>query len=68
MTGIQKAIAAAGSQQAVADFLGVSQQAVSEMERKGHAPLKHIVALESEYGIPRIELISPHLRDLLVRE
>lgn len=68
MTGIQKCITIAGSQKKVAEFLGVSQQAVSEMEAKGYAPTKHIVALESEYGVDRKDLINPRLRDLLARE
>ncbi len=68
MTGIQKCITIAGSQKKVADFLGVTQQAVSEMEKKGYVPEVHVVGLSAEYGVPKKELINPRLRALLDEE
>lgn len=68
MNGIQKAITLAGSQRALAQHLGVSQQAVSEWEKRGYAPDARIVEIEAEYGIDRIELVNPALRRLLERK
>lgn len=68
VTGIKTVIALAGSQRAVADFLGVRQQAVSEMERKGYVPIVHVVGLSAEYGVPKRDLIDPRLRALLDEE
>jgi len=68
MTGIQKAITIAGSQKALGDHLGVSQQAVSEWEKRGYVPVERIVEIEAEFGVERAELIDPRLRDLLIRE
>ena len=64
MTGIQKIIVLAGSQQAVADFCGVRQQAVSEWERQGFVPADRVAALEKRYGVDRRHLINPRLRAL----
>lgn len=72
MTGIQKAITLAGSQNALAQFLSglrkdrrVSQQAVSEWEKRGYVPDGWILEVEAEYKIDRVELINPATRRLL---
>lgn len=63
-TALDRAIAAAGSQSALARKLGVSQNAVSRWQR-GLSPLpaEHVQAVEAATGISRHELrpdIYPH--------
>lgn len=63
--GIEQAIDLAGGQQALADLLGVSQQAVAAMKRKGYAPLDKAKRIVDLFGtIPLRELVAPELRDL----
>ena len=63
--GIFKAVKAAGSQTALAEAMGVSQQAISKWIRFGWVPVDRAIEIESMYAIPRRELVSPKLRDLL---
>lgn len=42
MTGLDKAVALAGSQKQLASKLDISQQAISEWVAKGHTPLGRI--------------------------
>lgn len=65
MTGIQKAVDAAKTQQALADQLGVSQQMISKWVKRGYAPAERAVEIEAQYGVSRSELIKPSLRSLL---
>ena len=65
MTGIEKAIEKAGGVTALADFLGVSRQAVHQWKEQGFVPTHRVVEIETEYGVDRRELIDPNLRDLL---
>ena len=64
-TGIIDAVAAAGSQQKLADTLGVSQQAVAEWVKRGYAPITRLVDIEAQYGIPRVRLINPKYSNAL---
>lgn len=64
-TGIEKAVDAVGSQQRLADLLGCTQQAVSEMVRRGYAPSERVVEIEALTGVPRKELVNPRLLSLL---
>lgn len=65
LTGIQAAVRAAGGQGKMATALGVSQQAVSLWLRRGYVPPRHIVQIETLYGVPRARLINPKIADLL---
>ena len=65
MKGIDKAILAAGGQVKLAEHLGVTQQNVSSWRRKGFVPLHWVVPVEQLTGVPRAELISPKLVDLV---
>lgn len=65
MTGIEKAIAAAGSEQALGEMLGVSQQAVSKMKRRGFVPLSRVDQIVNVMRIAREELIDPKLKEAL---
>lgn len=64
-SGIARAVAAAGSQENLADYLGCTQQAVSEWVRRGYVPASRAVEIEAQYGVPRIDLLSRKLRDLV---
>lgn len=65
MTGIEKTVTAAGGLSALARHLGVSRQRVQGWSRQGFVPHKWVRKIEAEFGVPRRELLAPHLRDLL---
>jgi hypothetical protein len=65
VSGIDRAIAAAGSQAKIAADLGVKQQAVSIWKAKGFAPVKRAVEMEHLYGVPRVSMVSPKLLSVL---
>ncbi len=65
MRGIDKAVELAGSQQELARQLGVSQQAISEWVQRGYVPVGRVIEIEATYGVSRLELVDPQLRDLL---
>lgn len=55
----------AGSQQALANQLGVTQAAVSKWRIKGWHPLKRAVAVEALYGVPCKLITHPRIVSLL---
>lgn len=65
MRGIDKAVELAGSQQELARQLGVSQQAISEWVQRGYVPVGRVIEIEATYGVSRLDLVDPQLRDLL---
>lgn len=65
VTGIEKAIELAKGQVNLATKLGVRQQSVSQWLARGWVPKERAKEIEATFGIPRIELVSPKLRDLL---
>lgn len=64
-TGIAEALKQAGNQVALAERLGVTQQAVSIWLRRGWVPVRRALEIEAQFGIPRSRLISPRLADLV---
>lgn len=64
-SGIAEAVTAAGSQEALAAQLGVTQQAVSVWVTQGWAPKKRAIEIEMHYGIPRARLVDPKILDLV---
>lgn len=64
-TGIADAVVAAGTQVKMAAALGVTQQAISHWLRRGYVPVRHIVQIETEFGVPRARLINPKIANLL---
>lgn len=67
-TGIEQAISAAGSQDALAEMLGCTQQNVSFWKGQGYAPLSRAVEIEQHTGVPRTKLINPKVVDALVEK
>jgi transcriptional regulator with XRE-family HTH domain len=63
--GIAAAVKQAGSQEQLAERLGVSQQAVSAWLRRGWVPVRRALEIEAEFGIPRHSLLKPRLSDLI---
>lgn len=63
--GIDEAIAAVGSQAALAEIIGCVQQNVSAWKVQGWVPVEHVVAVESASGVSRERLVKPKLLDLL---
>lgn len=62
--GVERAIKKAGSQDKLADRLGVSQQVISKWKHRGYVPLNRAVEIEAQYGIKRAQLINPRIADL----
>lgn len=65
LSGIEQAVAKAGSQGKLAEALGVSQQAVQKWVRRGYVPPGRVVEIEATLGVPRAKLLSPRLADLV---
>ena len=64
-SGIELAVEAATSQEALAQKLGVSQQAVSEWVRRGWVPLRRAVEIEMLLAIPRVKLVNPRVLEMI---
>jgi DNA-binding transcriptional regulator YdaS (Cro superfamily) len=64
-SGIRSVVSAAGGQVKLAGLLGVTQQSVSLWVRQGFVPVSRVVEIESQFGVPRLELINPRLRATL---
>lgn len=67
-TGIAGAVERAGTQAALAAKLGVTQQAVSDWERRGWVPLMRAAEIEHLTGVPRRTLVNPRVVDLVDTE
>lgn len=67
-TGIEKAIAAAGSQAQLARELGCTQQNVSLWLAQGWVPAKRAQEIEMLHGVPRKSLVDPRLLERLDTE
>lgn len=73
LTGIDRAVFAAGSQAALATLLksrsegkdSISQQAVSQFVKQGYVPLERAKEVSAATGVPVADLVSPKVRELL---
>lgn len=63
-TGIDKAVKQAGSQEALAEMLGVSQQYISKCQNRGWLPTKRAKQVALAMPIPLAELVHPDLKEL----
>lgn len=64
MTGIDKAIEASGSETALAEMLGVSQQAVNKWKQRGYVPQGRVDQIAGHFGIEKDELLDPMIVQL----
>lgn len=63
--GIDQVVDKAGSQRALGDVCGVSQQAVQKWVAQGFVPNSRAIELEAQYGVDRKLLVDPKLAELL---
>lgn len=63
--GVADAIKAAGSQEKLAEKLGVSQQAISVWLRRGWVPLRRAQEIEALFGVARHRVLNPRIADLV---
>lgn len=63
--GVDKAVAAAGSQAKLGALLGITQQAVYKWVIRGYVPLDRAIEIEYQIGIDRTELLDPRVLDAL---
>lgn len=64
MPAIDEAIKAAGSQAALAERLGVTQQAISAWVVQGFAPRSRLLDIERETGVPARDLLLDQVATL----
>jgi DNA-binding transcriptional regulator YdaS (Cro superfamily) len=62
---LRRVVEIAGSQQAVAHELGVTQQAINKWLVRGYVPLRRAMELEMSFGVSRASLADPRVVDLL---
>lgn len=65
MTGVEKIIKSAGSEAALGDVMGVTQQAVSKWKRQGFLPPGRVEQALRLFRVERRELIDPKLLELV---
>jgi DNA-binding transcriptional regulator YdaS (Cro superfamily) len=64
MTGIERAIEAAGGEAQLAAQLGVTQQAVNKMKHKGFAPQERAFQIAELTGVAVRDLLDPMIVEL----
>lgn len=65
MTGIERAVAQAGSQEALAQGVGVQQPAVSKWVARGWVSYRKVGAVAEFTGVGARSLLNPRLRHLV---
>lgn len=63
--GIDLVVEKAGSQRALGEVCGVTQQAVQQWVAQGFVPTTRAIELEAQYGVDRKLLVDPKLVGLL---
>jgi DNA-binding transcriptional regulator YdaS (Cro superfamily) len=64
-SGIEQAIDAVGSQEALASLLGCTQQNISFWKRKGYAPVLKTLQIEKLTGVSRSQLLDPRVLQVI---
>jgi DNA-binding transcriptional regulator YdaS (Cro superfamily) len=67
MTGIKLAIDLAGGACALAHNLGVTHQAIYTWAKRGWVPMHRALQIETEYGVPRTQLLKPELVAVFIK-
>lgn len=65
VNGVKMAADAAGSQRNLAKALGVTEQAVHNWISRGWVPLRRALEIETQFGVDRVLLINPRIKDLV---
>lgn len=63
--GVNEVVGLAGSQEALAKHLGVSQQSVQKWAKRGYVPMRRAQEIEAIFGVARIKLADPRVVELL---
>lgn len=61
MTGIERAIEVAGGEKALGELLGVSQQAINKMKRRGYVTLQRAEQIANNFPIAVDQLVDPEV-------
>lgn len=64
-TGIEDVVTRAGGRGALAQRIGVTNQALGQWLQRGWVPAARALELEAIYGVPRVRLLKPTLAALL---
>lgn len=65
VNGVQQAALAAGSQRALANVLGVTDQAVHKWIKQGWVPMRRAQEIEALFGVSRGATLNPRIKDLV---
>lgn len=65
MSGVQKVIDMAGGVKPLANYLGITTQAIYLWLRDGFVSAPRALELEELYGVPREDLLKPELAALV---
>ena len=63
--GVLDAVKSLGSQEKLANAMGVTQQTVSYWVQVGYVPTEHVVGVSCLTGVPRQRLLNPKLVELV---
>jgi DNA-binding transcriptional regulator YdaS (Cro superfamily) len=64
LTGLARAVEAAGSITALARKLGVAHQVANRWVHRGYVPAARALEIEVIYGIPARDLVKPSLLEI----
>lgn len=65
LSGIDRAVIAAGGRRPLAAKLDVTEQAIAQWVARGWVPQERAVEIEEMFGVPRRTLLKPSLVALL---
>lgn len=64
-SGVSLAVELAGTQDALAKQLGVTQQSIHKWVARGYVPMRRAQEIEALLGVPRTTLADPRVVELL---